>query len=337
LLSFARIVEGEVPSSTIRLFAVLLSIVLAWLTYKFLERPIRLDKHSNVKVTVLLVMMTLVGYIGYNTFERDGLKFRAAAKNNEQFRVDALKEEKLVRQTEIRAGICHFNKKGQNADIESFVANWKCFSDDKGLKNPKILLFGDSHAADKSMGLRLNGVDIVQVGGAGCSINPNLATDQRSYCKYIFDIVKRHAAEYDVIFLSNEFPMSEINADNINQVFNYWSGSKQVYLFTPMPDFTTQMKEFLKNGKTNSQPDFSREDAFLHIVENMVIPSNFKIIKSSEIWCLNRATGDKQPCSFVNKGEIMMIDGGHLSARGSKIFGKNMISHPGIEHLLNHN
>ena len=46
LLSFARIVEGEMPSSKIRIAAVLISIALAWLTYKLIQTPIRFGNHS---------------------------------------------------------------------------------------------------------------------------------------------------------------------------------------------------------------------------------------------------------------------------------------------------
>ncbi len=42
LLSFARIVEGETPSRNILIAAVLISVILAWLTYRLVERPIRL-------------------------------------------------------------------------------------------------------------------------------------------------------------------------------------------------------------------------------------------------------------------------------------------------------
>lgn len=78
ILSFARIVEGEVPSRNIRIAAVVLSIALAWLTYKLVERPIRFGNYSKVKVTVLVILMTVVGYIGYNTYERNGLEFRVS-------------------------------------------------------------------------------------------------------------------------------------------------------------------------------------------------------------------------------------------------------------------
>jgi peptidoglycan/LPS O-acetylase OafA/YrhL len=81
ILSFARIVESEVPSRNIRLAAVVLSIVLAWLTYKLVERPLRFGNYSKVKVTVLVVLMTILGYLGFNTYDRDGYEFRNSVKS----------------------------------------------------------------------------------------------------------------------------------------------------------------------------------------------------------------------------------------------------------------
>jgi peptidoglycan/LPS O-acetylase OafA/YrhL len=77
LLSFARIVEGEVPSRNIRITAVVLSLLFAWLTYKLVERPIRFGKYGKAKVTVLVLLMATIGYFGYNTYSRNGLSFRA--------------------------------------------------------------------------------------------------------------------------------------------------------------------------------------------------------------------------------------------------------------------
>lgn len=337
ILSFARIVESEVPSRNMCISAVVLSIALAWLTYKLVERPLRLGGHSRGKVTVLVLLMVLIGYVGYNAYVRDGLRFRTAAKNTEQFRADAKKKEEHVRQIEIKAGICQFNKTGQYSDIEGFVTHWKCFSDDEGLYSSRVLVFGDSHAADKSMGLRLNGVDVVQLGGASCSINPSLAIYQRNYCSHLFGLVKKHESAYDVIFLSNYFPISEITVENINQIFKYWSGSKKVFLFTPMPDFTAQMNDYIKTGKIRSSPDFSGEDTFLAIVEKIGIPSNFQIIKTSDVWCLNRKDSEDYPCSYVYNQEFLMTDGGHLSAKGAKIFGRNMLLHPALKQYLSSN
>lgn len=77
ILSFARIIQSEVPSRNIRITAVVLSIALAWLTYKLVERPLRFGSHGKVKVTVLVILMTIFGFVGYNAYERNGLSFRS--------------------------------------------------------------------------------------------------------------------------------------------------------------------------------------------------------------------------------------------------------------------
>ena len=80
VLSFARIVEGETPAPEIRIAAIFISIALSWLTYRLLEKPIRSGTHGKAKTIALLVLMVVVGYAGYNTFQREGLLFRNIAK-----------------------------------------------------------------------------------------------------------------------------------------------------------------------------------------------------------------------------------------------------------------
>ena len=83
LLSFARIIESETPSPNVQIVAVVLSIILAWLTYRLIERPIRFGHHGKAKVVTLVILMTIVGYVGYNTDVRDGLAFRNVVKINQ--------------------------------------------------------------------------------------------------------------------------------------------------------------------------------------------------------------------------------------------------------------
>ncbi len=76
LLSFARIVEEEDPSRTIRMTAVLASIALAWVTHKLIEHPLRFGGHNREKVLLLVSLVGLVGYGGYHAYENDGLPLR---------------------------------------------------------------------------------------------------------------------------------------------------------------------------------------------------------------------------------------------------------------------
>jgi len=78
LLSFARILEGKEPSLAIRVAAVFLSFVLAYLTYLLVERPLRFGKYGSVKTIGLTVLMIIVGFVGYNTYRRNGMEFRVS-------------------------------------------------------------------------------------------------------------------------------------------------------------------------------------------------------------------------------------------------------------------
>lgn len=76
LLSFARIVEGEIPSLQIRVAAVILSVLLAWLTYELVEKPIRFGTHSVTRVAALVLSMVGVGLLGLFTLISNGYPSR---------------------------------------------------------------------------------------------------------------------------------------------------------------------------------------------------------------------------------------------------------------------
>jgi hypothetical protein len=82
LLSFERIVEGDVPSLELRIAAVLVSVAFAVLTYVLFERPIRFGPSRKFATAALCVAMPLVGGIGYFSFLQDGLPSRSAVKIN---------------------------------------------------------------------------------------------------------------------------------------------------------------------------------------------------------------------------------------------------------------
>lgn len=79
LLAFARIVEGDALSLALSIGAIFLSVALAWLTYRYVERPVRFGIHDKLKVAVLVVFMATIGYVGFNTYERNGLEFRVSS------------------------------------------------------------------------------------------------------------------------------------------------------------------------------------------------------------------------------------------------------------------
>jgi peptidoglycan/LPS O-acetylase OafA/YrhL len=63
LLSFAAITDVNSPRS-VRISIVIISIALAWLTYRFVEQPIRYRKNRHV-TAILLLAMTCLGIFAY--------------------------------------------------------------------------------------------------------------------------------------------------------------------------------------------------------------------------------------------------------------------------------
>lgn len=136
LLSFSRIIEGGKPDWQIRLTLVVVSFVLAYLTYSFIERPIRYGKHLRLKTYALIITMSLVGTLGWATYLHDGFKSRT---------VDKVIEAQL-------------------ADLEFDISDgegWYCQNTQHDSPrchstgpNPSVVVMGDSHALTIYSGLR---------------------------------------------------------------------------------------------------------------------------------------------------------------------------------------
>ena len=82
LLSFVRIMESETPSANLRLWIILASFILAWLTYKFLERPVRARAKSNLIVYLLCLSLVLIGIAGFIVKTSHGYKSRQSGMLN---------------------------------------------------------------------------------------------------------------------------------------------------------------------------------------------------------------------------------------------------------------
>jgi peptidoglycan/LPS O-acetylase OafA/YrhL len=68
LLSFPRVIEGRTPPEDTRVLAIFVSVVLAWLTYLLVEKPIRFGKATPIKAFLLLGLMGIIGSTGYYAY-----------------------------------------------------------------------------------------------------------------------------------------------------------------------------------------------------------------------------------------------------------------------------
>ena len=131
LLTYARILQGAEPTVTLRLWAVLLAVLLAWLTCRFVERPLRFGAYRASGKTIgwLVAAMVLLGLIGAATWHFKGLASMRAvdrAMLQDMEKLDAF-------------------RKQQPRCSYPFAEdlNW-CLT--SGNTPPEIAIWGDSHA-----------------------------------------------------------------------------------------------------------------------------------------------------------------------------------------------
>lgn len=134
LLSFAQIIESGVPAQTIRVAAVVGAVLLAWLTYKLVEQPIRQRGQRHPAVAVALTIMVVVmGGVGGWVYKHDGLPLRASIVENANL-------QKALILVEDRDNVAACKKR------YGFDTLWEYCLLAQVDRAPTVALIGDSHA-----------------------------------------------------------------------------------------------------------------------------------------------------------------------------------------------
>jgi peptidoglycan/LPS O-acetylase OafA/YrhL len=165
LLSFAHIVGSAEPTREMRIAAVLISIMLAWLTYELIEKPIRFGTKNRGKTLALFALMIVAFGLGYNCYKQDGFEgsgFRIKERTEYyNYFINSMPELKYFRSNGIaekyRTQCDLYN--GEEVRIgQSTVSTVKtidevCIRRDSHYSN-SVLLWGDSHAEHLYFGLK---------------------------------------------------------------------------------------------------------------------------------------------------------------------------------------
>ncbi|MGC2166405.1 MAG: acyltransferase family protein [Gallionella sp.] len=132
LLAFARIIEADTPLIAHRFTAIIMAIALAWLTYKYIEKPIRYSNKSRTEVVRLCIFMIGIGGIGIITCIQDGFPQRSNFENAQK---------KIADLTWNRSEFGYINCP---TELQTLPRLGFCYLSANSA--PTIALFGDSHA-----------------------------------------------------------------------------------------------------------------------------------------------------------------------------------------------
>jgi hypothetical protein len=158
------VIHNEQPSFSIKMMMLFISFLLAWLTYRFIEKPVRAKGNDRLKISILIFLIAALAFTGYNAYQRNGLEFRQAVKD--ELTLDI----KKYNQPPIDLANC------QIIDINGVqqVAHPEyCVDQNKSNTKKRVLIWGDSLVANIAGGitkdhLKIWNIELLVASRGGC-------------------------------------------------------------------------------------------------------------------------------------------------------------------------
>jgi peptidoglycan/LPS O-acetylase OafA/YrhL len=248
LLSFPRITSVDPPSPALRAAALGLSVFLAWLTYRFIERPIRFRSRQVHVVPVLGAFMALLVVAGYGTYLADGIAARMKDKAEySAFFGDWAYTKNHNLMVEDRHE-CNFYDIIDRR-IKPAIAS-SCYTPHS---DKVVFLWGDSHAQHLNYGLKQSlpaDVSLLQVGSSGCSPSAvDRDHDALGTCNRAnrFAMEKIAAIKPDTVILAQSVNHEDNDFDGLAARLKA-AGVEHIVLVGPVPQWQPSLfKLILKN------------------------------------------------------------------------------------------
>jgi peptidoglycan/LPS O-acetylase OafA/YrhL len=194
LMAYARILWADTVPAWVMVSVVIASGVLAWLTYQYIERPIRYAKsRSRTKIAALVAGMAGVGAIGLIADKTDGLPLRIP----EEIRGYML----------TGAETSAYWRRGQCLLLPDQAASDFADECSGSGKRPLLFVWGDSYGAALYAGLNQlsgqRGYSVAEYTASACPPLIGYVHVERRFCKPINDFVIRKIADLkpDVVIL----------------------------------------------------------------------------------------------------------------------------------------
>jgi peptidoglycan/LPS O-acetylase OafA/YrhL len=324
LFAFARIISLNPLSPVFMGFLSASSIGLAFFSWKYIEKPFRgkqVASKGKLIYSFSLLGLILFASAGLWGIWTGGAEFRLST--NQLRWASELQEMRESRSEAIKASECHFSiDRDQERGVHRFLDDWNCIGAPTS-NGGRVATYGDSHSADKAAALRALGIDPLQIGGSHCPIYP--VEGMKDYCEPLFEklMAASKSNNINTIVLSNRFQGVELDESYLLEAINFWSDNfERVILFTPMPEFFRFDTIYASSGSKaeDLKPTLDNHAIFETSISNIRIPNNVMILDTVDVFC-----GDIiQKCRPIQNNTSMLIDYGHLSPEGARIFGKRL-------------
>ncbi|MCC7403014.1 MAG: acyltransferase [Bdellovibrionales bacterium] len=309
LISFTRFFGTEAPGPFVKAGLVLLATLLAWITYRFIERPLRKGVVTSKVTGLLILTLVSVALIGVIIFRAGGFVNRFA-----------------------------FNVSLDEQAIERERTRYLTSRPTRGFegKRVKVLFYGDSHAADlyksfsndPEIGLNVLGMGHHCVAlGAGAELGfESFAPQCADSLKYLLS--SRELSEANV-FVYGSFWRRDLESSAAEAAYERtWAEIRRVnptikiVVFGPKPVLGIEWRTI--NSIVRGQTSKARLNSYLNEVKAFrehdnqyakAIASKFGLayVDVSEIYC-------RGGCVFYSDNKFAYFDNNHWTEFGAKVF-----------------
>jgi len=331
LLSFARIVTGREASWSLRAAAVAAAVLLAWITYRYVERPVRFGARRRSKALLLLALMVVLGLSGYQAFRRQGLPFRSSSAALKVQNQGDLGQDEYFRYATSRFPPCAPEAIRREAPL--WNGHIRCLQ--SKLDQPAaVAVVGDSHAEHLYIGLaeRLAGQNVVYYARNGIPLLSN-GEFRRIFRHLLADASVRKviiAAFWAERITDREGFRSGL-AETVERLV---AAGKKVYLVDDPPNFSFSPRKckyadnwFHRNQcAEDSAISAARRAGYRQPLESVGALRDVTVLDSARYFCRESS------CAMDRNGRLLFRDRHHLNINGSQYLAQSLVvDHPELQ------
>lgn len=322
VLAYAKNIFDDSISITLTLSLCFFSLIAAWFSWRFVERPFR---NKNEVSSVKMVKISLFGilffailgtYINY----KDGYFHIIHQKNI------------LIKEGNISHDLYHNYLKENYFSCEDkiILKNSEIWNGIKrcrqsGLGVPEVALLGDSHAEHLFIGIadssKKNITYLVKNGDAF------LNSDTHNYLfEYLADNEEIKTVIYSIYWWKKYERLGEDAFKiKINEILSFLKNSnKNIILVSDVPDFINDAEDCLLHRKLDKSKgncsigvdQITKQKSYLKVLKELAHKFDIQIIDPFPLFC------NLNGCTMHNDGYLYFRDNDHLNIQGSVKVGK---------------
>ena len=316
LFAFARHFFLGPVENYVYIALIVISILLAYLSWRFVETPIRgfelLTRAAFFKVAAICSGGFIIfGLLGSMT---EGFPNRFIIKKDNLF--DKTPWPSL-------GTVYNYEKK---IPMDIFLQNWKQGGpQDMNLKRIPVVIYGNSFSSDITRALQANGRLPLHMGGPYFAEIP---TEGPEFNRVLFeglrDRIKSDSYYKYIALASKHFHPSHLYLENIKRVIGFWKQfDKQLIVFSDTPNFPFVIERVIRGKEPKAELLFA-ELSLKKEISDYLRSEGVIQINSLDLIC-----GLPNKCSYKHESSNFLLyrDSHHLSSLGFTEFGRALISH----------